>query len=149
MYRKIFVAIDESQTSNLALAEAIQLAKTQGAELVIGHAADEALLSQHGMGIGTYINVDATRQAIRDYAENLLATARQTATDAGVPATTCFLEGTHRISEQIAEGAKATGADLIVIGTHGRRGLDRLVMGSVAEQLVRIAPLSLLLVRQH
>lgn len=150
MYRKIFVAIDDSSTSQKALNEAILIAKVQGASLCIAHAADEALLAQHGMGLGTYIDVDRTKAAIRQAADDLLAAAVKTAAAAGLSAETRLLEATDkRVAEQIAAGAEAYGADLVVIGTHGRRGFARLLVGSVAENLVRIATTSLLLVREQ
>ena len=55
----------------------------------------------------------------------------------------------QRIAEVIVATAEAAGADLILCGTHGRRGLQRLILGSVAEQLVRLATVSTLLVRHH
>lgn len=150
MYKNIFVAIDDSTTSQKALAEAIQIARIQAAQLCIAHAADESLLAQHGMGLGSYIDVERTKTAIRDAAQSLLETAAATAAAAGIAAETRLLEATDkRVAEQIAAGAEAFGADLIVIGTHGRRGFARLLVGSVAENLLRIATISLLLVREQ
>lgn len=150
MYQKIFVAIDDSPTSQKALAEAIDLAKGANAALCIAHAADESLLAQHGMGLGSYIDVDRTKQAIRDTSQALLDAASQQALAAGISAEIRLLEATNqRVAELIAAGAEAYGADLIVIGTHGRRGFARLLVGSVAENLVRIAHTSLLMVRDH
>ena len=145
MYQKIFVAIDDSPTAQKALAEAIDLAGNAKAALCIAHAADESLLAQHGMGLGSYIDVEGTKQAIRDTSQALLETAAAKATAAGVTAEIRLLEA----SEQIAAGAAAYGADLIVIGTHGRRGFASLLVGSVAENLVRIANTSLLMVRDQ
>jgi len=148
MYKKIFVAIDDSPTSQKALSEAIQLAKSSQAALCIAHAADEGLLAQHGMGIGTYIDVDRTKQAIRETSQSLLVAAGKQAGAAGVVAECSLLEATDkRVAELIADGAATWGADLIVVGTHGRRGVARLLVGSVAENLVRIAGTSLLMVR--
>lgn len=150
MYSKILVAIDDSPTSQKALHEAVQIARSQGASLCIAHAADEGLLAQHGMGIGTYIDVDQTKAAIRGSAETLLQDAAKVAADAGVQAETRLLEATdRRVAELIAAGAEEFGADLIVVGTHGRRGFQRLLVGSVAENLVRLANTSLLMVRAH
>ncbi|HET7776287.1 MAG TPA: universal stress protein [Azospira sp.] len=148
MYKRIMVAIDASATSQKALGEALALAKRYDAALNIVHAADESGLAQHGMGLGTYIDVEKVKQAIRDESNQLLAQARATAQAAGIGAEVQLLEATDkRVAEQIAEGAAAWQADLIVIGTHGRRGIDRLLVGSVAERLTRIATTSLLLVR--
>lgn len=150
MYSKILVAIDDSATSQKALNEAIQIARASNAALCIAHAADEGLLAQHGMGIGTYIDVEKTKAAIRSSAEALLQSAAQIAADAGIKAETRLLEATDmRVAELIAAGAAEFDADLIVVGTHGRRGFQRLLVGSVAENLVRLAGTSLLLVREQ
>jgi nucleotide-binding universal stress UspA family protein len=150
MYQKIFVAIDDSPTSQKALAEAIDLARNTSAALCIAHAADESLLAQHGMGLGSYIDVEGTKKAIHETSQALLTDAAAKATAGGVSAETRLLEATdRRVAEQIAAGADDFQADLIVIGTHGRRGFARLLVGSVAENLVRIANTSLLMVRDH
>ena len=62
MYQKIFVAIDDSPTAQKALTEAIDLAGNAKAALCIAHAADESLLAQHGMGLGSYIRRSAMRR---------------------------------------------------------------------------------------
>jgi nucleotide-binding universal stress UspA family protein len=72
------------------------------------------------------------------------------ARDAGIKAETKLIEATPpgaRIASMIAAEAKAWPADMIVIGTHGRRGVDHLLMGSVAEGVVRISPVPVLLIR--
>lgn len=148
MYTRIMVAIDSSATAGKALREAIQLAKLAGAALCIVHAEDESLLEQHGMGIGTFIDVDKAESAIRAAAGKLLDEAVALAAAQGVTAEQRLFEsGKKRVPDLIAEGASAWQADLIVAGTHGRRGFERMIVGSVAEKLVRVASTSLLLVR--
>ncbi|MFZ2852699.1 MAG: universal stress protein [Rhodocyclaceae bacterium] len=148
MYTRIMVAIDSSATAGKALKEAIQLAKSVGAALCIVHAEDESLLEQHGMGIGSFIDVDKAESAIRAAAGQLLDEAVALATAQGVTAEQRLFEsGKKRVPDLIAEGATAWQADLIVVGTHGRRGFERMIVGSVAEKLVRVAGTSLLLVR--
>jgi len=148
MYKRIMVAIDSSATANRALTEAIQLAKSVGAELCVVHAEDESLLEQHGMGIGTYIDVGKAEAAIREAADQLLDNALVQAAAAGVKAERQLFESARkRVPDLIVEGAQTWNADLIVVGTHGRRGIERFIVGSVAEKLVRIATTSLLLVR--
>jgi nucleotide-binding universal stress UspA family protein len=150
MYKKIFVAIDDSPTSQKALGEAIALAKSSQAALCIAHAADEGLLAQHGMGLGSYIDIDRTKLAIRESSQALLDSAAAQAAAAGLTPEVKLLEATaKRVAELIADGAAAWQADLIVVGTHGRRGVARLLVGSVAENLVRLAGSSLLLVRDN
>ena len=148
MYKRIMVAIDSSATASKALSEAIQLARNSGAELCIVHAEDESLLEQHGMGIGSYIDVAKAEAAIRSAGQQLLDEAVAQAAAEGVNAEKMLLESSKkRVPDLIEEGAKAWQADLIMVGTHGRRGFERLIVGSVAEKLVRIASSSLLLVR--
>lgn len=148
MYKRIMVAIDSSATASKALKEAVQLAKSVGAELCIVHAEDESLLEQHGMGIGTYIDVEKAEAAIRAAGNRLLDDAAAVATAEGIAAEKkLFASGKKRVPDLIAEGATEWQADLIVVGTHGRRGFERMIVGSVAEKLVRVAGTSLLLVR--
>jgi nucleotide-binding universal stress UspA family protein len=148
VYKKIIVAIDDSETSRCALQEAAQLAKAHGAKLCVVHVADETLLGMHNRTFSTTLNLDNAREAIREAGRNLLADVKAKLTDVDVE--TLLTEADNqRVSEVIADAAQKWGADLIVLGTHGRRGLQRLILGSVAEQLVRLAPVSVLLVRKH
>ena len=148
MYKRIFVAIDNSSTARKALEEAIVLTRALGANLCIATALDEGPLSQHGMGLGTYIDIDRVKQQMRESSDALLDQALAQAAAAGCVAERCLIESTQRrVAEMISEAANGWGADLIVIGTHGRRGFQRLLVGSVAENLVRIATVALMLVR--
>lgn len=148
MYKNILVAIDDSETSRCALNEALHIARTSNAKLYICHVADESLMSMQGRTFSTSLNIDNAIKAIVDAGQKLLDDAKQSAT--GIDVQTILLEARNRrISETIAEKAGEIGVDLIVIGRHGRRGLATLILGSVAEQLAKIASASVLLVRQH
>jgi nucleotide-binding universal stress UspA family protein len=148
MYKNILVAIDDSETSRCALAEALHIARTSNAKLYVTHVADETLLSMHGRTFTTTLNLDHAVAAIADAGRKLLDQAMQSAT--GVNAEALLLEARQRrVSETLAEKAKELGVDLIVIGRHGQRGLATLILGSVAEQLAKIADASVLLVRKH
>ena len=83
MYERIFVAIDNSSTAQKALDEAIDLAVKLGAGLCIGTALDEAPVTQHGMGLGSYIDVDKVKQEMRDVGNALLDQAAAKAKAAG------------------------------------------------------------------
>jgi nucleotide-binding universal stress UspA family protein len=148
MYKNILVAIDDSETSRCALAEALHIARTSKAKLYICHVADETLLSMHGRTFTTTLNVDHAIQALADAGRALLDEAFKSAS--GVDAEPVLLEARNRrVSETIADKAKELGVDLIVVGRHGQRGLAKLILGSVAEQLAKIADASVLLVRKH
>lgn len=149
MYTRILVAIDDSSTSAKALDEAVNLARVLGAALCIAHVADEGPITQHGMGLGTYIDIDKVKAEIRQGGNNLLDAAQAKAAAQGLQAERILIESTRRrVAEALADAVQAWGADLVVIGTHGRRGFERLLVGSVAENLVRIAATSLMLVRE-
>lgn len=146
MYRHILVAADGSPTSDLALTEALTLAKEQQAELRLVHIID-TLPPIAGLEL---MDVEALRQAIRAAGEDVLERARAQAAAAGQRVDTRLVDLTvtgTRIATQIVAEARAWPADLVVLGTHGRRGLDHLLLGSVAEGVVRIAPTPVLLIR--
>lgn len=148
MYRRILVAIDDSPTAAKALDEAIRLAAALDDQLCIAYAADEAPLVQHGMGLGSYIDVDKVKLEIREMGNRLPAKAVRQAQAAGCKAEPMLIEASRRrVAEMIADAALLWRADLIVIGAYGQRGIERMLMGSVAENLTRISAVSLLLVR--
>lgn len=101
------------------------------------------------MGLGTYIDIDKVKDEMRESGNTLLDQAMAKAGAADCQAEKLLVESTQRrVAEMIAEAATHWNADLIVVGTHGRRGFERLLVGSVAENLVRIATTSLVLVRE-
>lgn len=145
-YKHILVAVDGSDTSNRALEEAVRLAAEMQAELRIVHAVDEAALNWDA----GYADFGEIREAYRKSGEAILDRSATAAREAGLKADTKLLESDgvgRRISEMIAQEATAWPADLIVVGTHGRRGFNHLLLGSVAEGIVRVATKPVLLVR--
>ena len=145
-YRQLLVPFDGSPTSEKALDEAIRLARLTGARLRLLHVVDE-LSYVNGFETATnYINeIVPLMQAA---GEKLLALARQKAVDQGVDTDSVLLVGgPGRICEHVAEQARSAKADLIVVGSHGRRGIGRVLLGSDAEQIVRTAPVPVLVVR--
>jgi hypothetical protein len=146
MYRKILVPVDGSPTSELGLQEAIRLAGLTGARLRLLHVIDVLSLAIAGEGYaGTSADLLA---AVREGGEDIVRRARGTVEAAGLTVDTALHENTAgRVSELVSEEAARWGADLIVLGTHGRRGVGRLMLGSDAEQIIRLAPVPVLLVR--
>lgn len=146
MPQSIFVAIDGSSAANKALDQAIALAQVLKSRLSISFVTDEADLMQHGMGLGSFINVEKIKEEIHNGADKMLDEAVARAT--GCQAERLLITSSnHRVAEAIADAAKAWNADLLVVGAHGVSGIERLLVGSVAEKLTRICPMSLLIVR--
>jgi nucleotide-binding universal stress UspA family protein len=141
MYTHILVPVDGSEASTAALREALKLAKEQDAKVRLTHVFEPI---RHVVTEGF---VDIT-PAIRRQGEQILAEALTRAREAGVDATTTLVDvGNRRVPAAIVEEATAAGADLIAMGTHGRRGVERLLLGSVAEGVARRATVSVLLIR--
>ena len=137
MYKRILVAVDGSKTSNLALKEAIGLAKDQHATLRLIHVIDEA--SIYMMAEMPYA-IDEYQKSMREAGRKALMKCADQAKAARVKFDTKLaFTMTRSIGDAINQEAKRWSANLIVIGTHGRRGFDRLVLGSVAERVIRTA----------
>jgi len=145
MYQRILVPVDGSHTSTLGLQEAIRIAIDQRAKLRIIHVIDELVVAQNFDG---YFNtgdlLDSLRDAGKKALQNALALARKRDLK---PESALFESLGGRISEVIIKEAKKWRADLIVMGTHGRRGVTRMVLGSDAEAILRSTPVPVLLVR--
>lgn len=143
MYRKILVPIDSSPTAALGLREAIRLAKDQNAALRVVHVVDKmAIIGVAEAGM----NPRPVLAKLARSGRAILDAARRSAKKAGVEAETVLREPlTKRVADEVLREAKKWRADLIVMGTHGRRGVRRLVLGSDAEQIVRQADVPVLL----
>jgi nucleotide-binding universal stress UspA family protein len=148
MVRRILVALDGSDTSERALREAIRLAQAPRARLRLVHVVDEFAAKA-----APAASLDAFWKAARAAGRSLLDEAAARARKAGVEPETRLLEirtlGSlvRRVPSLIVDEAGRWRADLIVIGTHGRRGISRLLLGSVADGVVRTAATSVLLIR--
>ena len=144
MYQRILVPIDGSATSNCALVEAIKLARQHAAQVELVNVYEDILYWVDE----NYINYAELQETIRLNAEKLLTKAQAEVIQAGIPVEAKLLEAkNNRIENVIIEEAKRWQAELIVIGTHGRSGFSRLMLGSVAEGVVRSASIPVLLIR--
>jgi nucleotide-binding universal stress UspA family protein len=142
MYKRILVPVDGSDTSNRAVTAALQMARDSGARVRFVHALDElAYLT------GYEYSADLM-QVARDGGNQVLEAAQAMARSAGVPADSRLVETAgRRLGELVAEEARNWEADLVAVGTHGRRGIGRILLGSGAEQVLRLAPVPVLAVR--
>ena len=143
---QLLVPVDGSPTSTKALDIAIGLARLNGAHIRLFHVIDEL---DHVNGFET---PKAYREDLlplmRAGGEKMLAQMRRRATDLGLVCDSVLLEsGAGRLCEEVDEEARLVHADMIVLGSHGRRGLARMRMGSGAEQIVRHAPVPVLVVK--
>jgi nucleotide-binding universal stress UspA family protein len=148
MYQRILVPVDGSETANGALRTAVALAGEQSAALHVVHVSEETPV---------YVSMDTLpyppadlMEALRKDGERILTEALGTAKNGRVEVDGKLLvidRPGQRISDAIEQEAERWNADLIVVGTHGRRGFRRLLLGSVAENLIRISTKPVLLIR--
>ena len=145
MYSKILVPVDGSPTSDRGLDEALKLAGLANARLMLLHVVDLTSLYL-APEMASAATADTVR-LLREAGQTILARAKARAEAAGRPAETTLVDGLVRVCDEIVKTATDWGAELVVIGTHGRRGVRRLLLGSDAEQVLRLSPVPVLLVR--
>jgi len=144
MYQHILVPVDGSSTSDRALHEAIKLAQQQNARLMLVHVLEDIWYFDNE----NYINYAELVDSMRTGGEKMLKEAQEKVQQAGLTVETRLLEAKgERIANVIINEAKAYLADLIIIGTHGRSGFSRMLLGSIAEGVVRTAHIPVLLIR--
>jgi len=145
MYQKILVPVDGSETSTRGLNEAIRLAKIQGGELRLVHIVNEFILD---VTYSPGLYPENLIESLRSGGKAILDTAQTAAQTAGVKADSVMLESIGGVpADFILAQAKEWKADLIVMGTHGRRGLLRFALGSNADLVVRGATMPVMLIR--
>ena len=144
MYKRILVPIDGSDASGLALREAIALAKDQNATIRIFHVVDLTT---------TYSSVSSPhvverQNALQAEGQKVVANGSEPVRAMGIQCDSkCISTFNKDICDLIENEANHWAADVIVIGSHGRRGIRRMFLGSVAEGLARISNKPLLLIR--
>jgi nucleotide-binding universal stress UspA family protein len=150
MFRRVLVPIDGSSAAKRGLEEAIQLAKDQAARIGLLHVLDESMIVR-SFDAATFMPsnyIDDLTKNLADAGRKLLSRAEEQARKQGAVAETMLVEARgRRVADAIVAQAKKWKADVIVIGTHGREGLARVVLGSDAELVVRESPVPVLLVR--
>lgn len=145
MYQRILVPIDDSETSHRALKEASRFVLDQKAAIRLVSVID---LAQFSWGGAEFLDTSDLQASLRAAGKQTLEKAQTQMKADGVEAEICLLETWGgRIPQLIIDEAQRWQADLIAMGTHGWTGLDHLLLGSVAEGVVRIAPMPVLLIR--
>ena len=147
MYKRILVPVDGSEASRKGLDQAIKLAKSTGAKLKLVHVVNELLFDP---GYVPSLYSEPAIRALREAGQAVLRASVDEATAQAMTPESELIETLGiRAADAIVDQAGQWPADLIVMGTHGRRGLQRLAMGSDAELVLRRSPVPVLMVRQE
>lgn len=140
-FKRILVPTDGSATATKALVTALQLARQSGGQVRLVHSLDDLAY------LSAYEFTGSVLGQIREEGRKVLDNAVAMAQSAGVPAEHQLIENPGvRLGEAVASEAQQWEADLIVVGTHGRRGISRALLGSGEEQIARSAPVPVLVV---
>ncbi len=147
MYKRIAVAVDGSDTSTAALNEAVKLARVMDSTLLLLYVCEEMPVVWNMEGMTTFPLEDVT-QALIESGKRLLQRDKARVAESGIDAETRLVEDYNgRVGAVISKEAEQWLADLLVVGTHGRKGLGHLLLGSVAEGVMRTASMPVLLLR--
>lgn len=146
MYHRILTPIDGSRTSTRALTSALQLARESQGQVRLVHVIDDSP-AYSGLDFSGGVSAELLR-VTRERGARVLDDARAIAQAAGVEHTVLLFDKFgERLGEAVAGEARRWEADLVVVGTHGRRGIGRVLLGSGAEQILRESPAPVLVVR--
>jgi nucleotide-binding universal stress UspA family protein len=142
-YRNIVIATDGSENSKRAISYGIEIAKLSGATVHALYVVDTVYFSSIPMDAGW----ETMYETLRGEGEKAISEVKERGEIAGVEVREVLLEG--HPSNEIINFADNNNADLIVVGTLGKTGLDRFLMGSVAEKVVRGSKVPVLVVRSE
>lgn len=146
MFKRILIPVDGSDTATKALVAGLQIARETSASVRLVHVVNEMAYLGGIDPHGTY-SADLAGM-MREGGAKVLTDAMAVAQSAGIEASQALLdESGKRLGEVMATAAKLWGADLVVVGSHGRRGIGRVLLGSGAEQILRLSPVPVLVIR--
>lgn len=145
MYKRILVPVDGSHTSTRGLQEAVRLAKDQHATVRLMHVVDEWGVTQNLDVMGGAGDI---LDALEESGKKALRNAKTLTDRHGIKAEAAIFRNlSGRVADFIVREARKWRADLIVMGTHGRRGFSHVLLGSDAEAVVKLSPVPVMLVR--
>ncbi len=144
MFKHILVPVDGSPTSMMAVSKAAGLAKAFGSAVTILYVIDPYPFT--GVGADFAYGQAQYLSAATAEANAALDAAKKALQEVGIEADTVVGEG-HAVQEGISRALESTGADLIVMGSHGRRGIEKLVLGSVTQRVLGVVHVPVLVVR--
>ena len=145
--QRVLVAVDEEHSADAAVSLALAFARTLDSSLVVCTAVDRAAVLATGVTPdGPAIDLQSFLEHSEAAAQTLVRTAAELVEAAGAHASTLVLDGRPGLA--IAEAARTAGVDAIVMGTHGKSGLERIVLGSTTEAVLRLTSVPTFVVRQ-
>ena len=144
MFKHILVPVDGSETSTKAVVKAVGLAKAFGSVVTVLYVIDPYPFT--GVGADFAYGQAQYLSAATAEANQALDEAKKVFEDAGVQVNTLLGEG-HAVHEGIGRVLSSVDADLIVMGSHGRRGLEKLMLGSVTQRVLGVVHVLVLVVR--
>ena len=148
MYQRIMVAIDSNFAAGKVLDTGIEMARNFGARLALCHALDDTILAQQFARVVFPDGISPIEDSLRSGATEFLTQAADIARAKGIETEIRLVDSeTEHVPELLARAAEEWQADLLVVGVHASQAVERLLGGSIAEQLVRKAGISLFLVR--
>lgn len=145
MFQHILIPVDGSETSMQAVAKGAALAKVFGSKVTVMYVVDPYPFT--GVGADFAYGQAQYLSAATAEANTALDAAKAAVTQAGVASVQSLVGEGHAIHDGIVRAVESTGADLIVMGSHGRRGLEKLVLGSVTQRVLGAAHIPVLVVR--
>jgi nucleotide-binding universal stress UspA family protein len=145
VFKKILVPVDGSPTSSNAIEKAAAIAAAFDGAVTVVSVIDNYAFT--GVGVDFAYGPAEYLAAATAEANACVSAARQLFESRGIPVTASVVEG-HAAYRGVLETAETMGADLIVMGSHGRRGLEKFVLGSVAAQVLSHAHVPILIVRE-
>lgn len=146
MFKHILIPVDGSETSMRAVAKAAALAKAFGSAVTALYVIDPYPFT--GVGADFAYGQAQYLSAATAEANAALDATKSAVAQAGVTDVSTMVGEGHAVHDGIQRAVESTGADLIVIGSHGRRGLEKLVLGSVTQKVLSVARVPVLVVRE-
>ena len=145
MFKKILLPVDGSSTSNQAIEKTIAMAEAFKSQVTVVSVIDDYAFT--GVGVDFAYGQTEYLQAATAEANATLDAAKKLFEARGIAVTSTLVEG-HAVFRGILDAAQSAGADLIIMGSHGRQGLKKLVLGSVAAQVLSHAHLPVMIIRE-
>lgn len=145
MFKHILVPVDGSETSMKAVARAGALAKSFGSEITVLYVIDPYPFT--GVGADFAYGQAQYLSAATAEANAALDAAKSALSDAGLSGVSTMVGEGHAVHDGVVRAMQSVGADLIVMGSHGRRGLEKLMLGSVTQRVLGAVHVPVLVVR--